>query len=98
MANPQCSGYGRDNCIDLCTKFVNRANGCGWTIKFIQDGLTELLRIAATITELKLPNNLPLTANTKMYVASCLKTIAKDLYLSEDVKKFQNKIDEFIKY
>lgn len=31
IMDPNCSGYGRDNCIDLCLKFVDRQSGCGWT-------------------------------------------------------------------
>ena len=33
-----CSGIGRDCCLDLVVKFVDRANGCNWTSKFIISG------------------------------------------------------------
>jgi len=33
-----CSGIGRDCCLDLIVKFVDRANGCNWTSKFIISG------------------------------------------------------------
>jgi hypothetical protein len=33
-----CSGIGRDCCLDLIVKFVDRANGCNWTTKFIITG------------------------------------------------------------
>lgn len=33
-----CSGIGRDCCLDLVVKFVDRANGCNWTTKFILSG------------------------------------------------------------
>jgi hypothetical protein len=33
-----CSGFGRDCCLDLIVKFVDRANGCDWTSKFIVSG------------------------------------------------------------
>ena len=33
-----CSGVGRDCCLDLVVKFVDRANGCNWTNKFILTG------------------------------------------------------------
>jgi hypothetical protein len=34
-----CSGIGRDCCLDLVVKFVDRANGCSWTSKFIVSGI-----------------------------------------------------------
>lgn len=34
IMDPKCSGYGRDNCIDLCLKFVDRRCGCGWTTRY----------------------------------------------------------------
>jgi hypothetical protein len=33
-----CFGIGRDCCLDLVVKFVDRANGCNWTSKFIVSG------------------------------------------------------------
>ncbi len=35
----KCSGIGRDCCLDLVVKFVDRANGCNWTSKFIVSGI-----------------------------------------------------------
>ncbi|CAF4711677.1 unnamed protein product, partial [Rotaria socialis] len=43
-----CSGVGRDCCLDLVLKFVDRASGCNWTTKFILSGLPKVLRVAAT--------------------------------------------------
>jgi len=37
--NKTCSGIGRDCCFDLIVKFVDRANGCNWTSKFIVSGI-----------------------------------------------------------
>lgn len=37
--NKTCSGIGRDCCLDLIVKFVDRANGCNWTSKFIVSGI-----------------------------------------------------------
>lgn len=34
-----CPGIGRDCALDLVVKFVDRANGCDWTTKFIMSGL-----------------------------------------------------------
>ena len=34
-----CSAIGRDCCLDLVIKFVDRANGCNWTSKFIVSGI-----------------------------------------------------------
>jgi len=33
-----CPGIGRDCCLDLVVKFVDRANGCNWITKFILSG------------------------------------------------------------
>ena len=33
-----CSGIGRDCCLDLLVKFVDRANGCNGTSRFIASG------------------------------------------------------------
>ena len=98
IIDPNCSGYGRDNCIHLCTKYVNKTDGCGWTNKFIEYGLDKLLKIAATVPDLKLPQSLPLTENTHIYTAACLKTIFSDIYTNEEMKKFQETLDSFIKY
>ena len=38
-----CSGIGRDCCLDLVVKFVDRANGCNWTSKFILSGSCEII-------------------------------------------------------
>jgi hypothetical protein len=35
-----CSGIGRDCCLDLVVKFVDRANGCNWISKFIVSGIS----------------------------------------------------------
>jgi hypothetical protein len=34
-----CSAIGRDCCLDLIVKFVDRAHGCYWTSKFILSGI-----------------------------------------------------------
>ena len=98
IMEPSCSGYGRDNCIDLCLKFVDRANGCGWTSRFVVFGVPKLLRVAATIPELNLPNSLPLTEHTKMHVACCLCTVYDDIYSDLERETFQDTVNAFIKY
>jgi hypothetical protein len=40
-----CSGIGRDCCLDLIVKFVDRANGCNWTTKFIITGWKLLMNV-----------------------------------------------------
>lgn len=96
IMDPKCSGYGRDNCIDLCLKFVDRKYGCGWTNRFVVFGVPKLLRVAATVPELNLPNSLPLTAHTKMHVACCLSTVQDDLYSDTEREKFQEVVETFI--
>ncbi len=36
--DPNCSSFGRDNTIDLCLKYVDVANGCAWTMRFLEQG------------------------------------------------------------
>lgn len=96
IMDPKCSGYGRDNCIDLCLKFVDRAQGCGWTPRFVVFGVPKLLRVAATVPDLKLPNSLPLTEHTKMHVACCLSTVYDDTYTDAEKQKFQDTCNAFI--
>ena len=97
IMEPKCSGYGRDNCIDLCLKYVDRANGCAWTPRFIVFGVPKLLRVAATIPELKLPGSLPLTENTKMHVSCCLSAIYDDIYYDSEREKFNEVCENFVK-
>jgi hypothetical protein len=96
IMDPKCSGYGRDNCIDLCLKFVDRAQGCGWTTRFMVFGIPKLLRVAATVPDLNLPNSLPLTEHTKMHVACCLSTIYDDTYSDAEKEKYQEVCNSFI--
>lgn len=96
IMDPKCSGYGRDNCIDLCLKFVDRKEGCGWTTRFVVFGVPKLLRVAATVPELNLKNSLPLTEYTKMHVACCLATIYDDLYSDSEREKFNEVVNGFI--
>ena len=96
IMDPNCSGHGRDNCIDFCLKFVDTANGCGWTSRFIMFGVPKLLRVASTVPELNLPNTLPLTENTKMHVSCCLSAVYDDLYTDSERDKFQDVVNTFI--
>ncbi|CAF5218787.1 unnamed protein product, partial [Rotaria magnacalcarata] len=69
-----CPAIGRDCCLDLVAKFVDRANGCNWTSKFIVSGVPKVLRVAATVPNL--PDNdkkaYPITEQTKMYISCAL--------------------------
>lgn len=96
IMDPKCSGVGRDNCIDLCLKYVDRANGCGWTPRFIVFGVPKLLRVAATIPELNLPNSLPLSENTKMHVSCCLSAIYDDIFHDGEREKFNEVCETFV--
>ncbi|RMZ96061.1 hypothetical protein BpHYR1_001189 [Brachionus plicatilis] len=97
IMEPKCSGYGRDNCIDLCLKFVDRAQGCGWTSRFIVFGVPKLLRVAATIPELNLANSLPLTEHTKMHVSCCLSAVYDDIFTDSERETYQETVNKFIK-
>lgn len=93
---PTCSGVGRDNCIDLCLKYVDRSQGCGWTPRFIVFGIPKLLRVAATIPDLKLPGSLPLTENTKMHVSCCLSQMYDDIHHDGEREKFNEVCETFV--
>ncbi|CAF3942470.1 unnamed protein product [Rotaria magnacalcarata] len=79
-----CPAIGRDCCLDLVAKFVDRANGCNWTSKFIVSGVPKVLRVAATVPNL--PDNdkkaYPITEQTKIAlrgkddIASRVRTIS----------------------
>lgn len=97
IMDPKCSGFGRDNCIDLCLKFVDRAQGCGWTSRFIVFGIPKLLRVAATIPQLNLPNSLPITEHTKMHVSCCLSAVYDDIYSDTERETYQETVNKFIK-
>lgn len=96
IMEPTCSGFGRDNCIDLCLKFVDRKCGCGWTTRFVVFGVPKLLRVAATVPELGAKNSLPLTQHTKMHVACCLATVYDDLYTDAERDKFNEVVNAFV--
>lgn len=96
IMDPKCSGVGRDNCIDLCLKFVDRRCGCGWTTRFVVFGIPKLLRVAATIPELGIKNSLPLTAHTKMHVTCCLSSVYDDLYSDSERDKYNEVVNNFI--
>ena len=97
IMEPTCSGFGRDNCIDLCLKFVDRANGCGWTLRYVVFGVPKLLRVAATVPELRTPHQLALTEHTKMHVACCLSAVYDDTYSDSEREKYQEVVDSFVK-
>lgn len=40
-----CPGVGRDCCLDLIVKFVDRAQGCNWTNKFIISGTKKIISL-----------------------------------------------------
>ncbi len=96
IMDPKCSGVGRDNCIDLCLKYVDRAQGCGWTPRFIVFGIPKLLRVAATVPELNLPGSLPLTENTKMHVSCCLSQMYDDIHHDGEREKYNEVCETFI--
>lgn len=96
IMDPKCSGYGRDNCIDTCLKFVDTANGCGWTSRFIVFGVPKLLRVASTVPELKIPNSLQITEATKMHVSCCLSAVYDDIYSDQEREKFQDVVNTFV--
>ncbi|CAF0734157.1 unnamed protein product [Adineta ricciae] len=97
--NKACSGVGRDCCLDLIVKFVDRANGCNWTSKFIISGLPKVLRVAATVPELPETEkkHYPLTAHTKMHISMALSIVYHDLVSDKEREDFNNECMEFVK-
>ncbi|CAF3365913.1 unnamed protein product [Rotaria socialis] len=94
-----CPAIGRDCCLDLVAKFVDRANGCNWTSKFIVSGVPKVLRVAATVPNL--PDNdkkaYPITEQTKMYISCALSVVYNDLCSDKEREEFNNECIEFVK-
>ena len=93
-----CAGAGRACCLDLVVKFVDRANGCNWTTKFILSGLPKVLRVAATVPELAEPDKkqYPLTEQTKMHLSCALSVVYHDLTSDKAREEFNNECMEFV--
>jgi hypothetical protein len=91
-----CSGIGRDCCLDIFVKFVDRANGCNWTSKFIVSGISKALRVAAIV-----PNDenksYPITEQTKMHISCVLSVVYHDLCADKEREEFNNECIEFVK-
>lgn len=94
-----CPGVGRDCCLDLIVKFVDRANGCNWTTKFILSGLPKVLRVAASVPGLPDPEKkqYPLTDKTKMHISCALSVVFHDLCSDREREEFNNECAEFIR-
>ncbi|CAF3590275.1 unnamed protein product [Rotaria sp. Silwood1] len=94
-----CSAIGRDCCLDLVAKFVDRANGCNWISKFIVSGVPKVLRVAATVPNL--PDNdkksYSITEQTKMHISCVLSVVYHDLCSDKEREEFNNECIEFIK-
>lgn len=95
MVESSCSGYGRDNCIDLCLKFFDTAHGCAWTPKFIVTGVPKLLRIGGVVPELS--DQMPITEHTKMHVACCLSAVYDDCHCDAQRDEFLAECDKQIR-
>jgi len=97
--NKTCSGIGRDCCLDLLVKFVDRANGCNWTSKFIVSGVPKVLRVAATVSNLSdnEQKSYLITEQTKMHISCVLSVIYHDLCSDKEREEFNNECIEFIK-
>ena len=95
-----CSAIGRDCCLDLVVKFVDRANGCNWTSKFIVSGVPKVLRVAATVPDLadSEKKSYPITEQTKMHVSCVLSVVFHDLCSDKEREVFNNECIEFVKY
>ncbi|CAF1354600.1 unnamed protein product [Rotaria sordida] len=94
-----CSGIGRDCCLDLIVKFVDRTNGCNWTSKFILSGVPKVLRVAATVPNLSgtEKQQYPLTEQTKMHISCVLSIVYHDLISDRERENFNNECMEFTK-
>ncbi|CAF0903987.1 unnamed protein product [Rotaria sp. Silwood1] len=94
-----CSGIGRDCCLDLIVKYVDKASGCDWTSKFILSGVPKVLRVASTVPNLSdtEKKQYPLTEQTKMHISCVLSTVYHDLCSDRERENFNNECMEFIK-
>ena len=95
-----CSGIGRDACLDLVVKFVDRANGCNWLNKFIVSGVPKVLRVAATVSSLPEQDkqSYSITEQTKMHISCVLSVVYHDLCSDAEREEFNGECIEFIKY
>ncbi|CAF0902489.1 unnamed protein product, partial [Didymodactylos carnosus] len=91
------SGISRDNCLDLIVKFIDRANGCNWTTKFILSGIPKVLRVAASVPELPDSKPYPITEHTKMHISCVLSVIYHDCCSDQEREDFNNECIEFVK-
>ncbi|CAF3540047.1 unnamed protein product [Adineta steineri] len=93
-----CSGIGRDCCLDLVVKFVDRANGCNWTSKFIVSGVPKVLRVAATVSDLSdNTKSYQITEQTKMHISCVLSVVYHDLCSDQEREEFNSECIEFVK-
>ncbi|CAF0892146.1 unnamed protein product [Didymodactylos carnosus] len=82
-----CPAVGRDNCLDLVVKFVDRMNGC----------ISKLLRVAASVPELPDSKPYPITEHTKMHISCALSVVYHDCYSDKEREDFNNECIEFVK-
>jgi hypothetical protein len=94
--DPDCSSFGRDSSIDLCLKYVDIANGCAWTLRFLEHGLPKLLEVASCVEGIS--NSFPITEHTKMHVACCLSIINDDLFSDKNKDDYRAICDSHIRY
>jgi hypothetical protein len=94
-----CSAIGRDCCLDLVVKFVDRAAGCNWTSKFILSGVPKVLRVAATIPEFNDSKTkvYSITEKTKMHISCVLNIVYQDLCSDNEREDFNNECVAFIR-
>ncbi len=81
--DPSCSSFGRDNSIDLCLKYVDVANGCAWTMRFIEQGSTDRsLQPHETLSNRFVSKGLPKLLD----VGSCVEGLPNNLQITEHTK------------
>ncbi|KRY66835.1 E3 ubiquitin-protein ligase UBR5, partial [Trichinella pseudospiralis] len=97
LVDPTVSAMGRDCAIQLLSKVLpHRVGGLpkGWSLEFVQnDGLDRLMTVGCSIPEKAL---VPVTYETRGYLALCLTNIYDDMLSDKNRSIYTDRMEKFI--
>ncbi|KRY34639.1 Protein unc-45 -like protein A, partial [Trichinella spiralis] len=97
LVDPTVSAMGRDCAIQLLSKILpHRVGGLpkGWSLEFVQnDGLDRLMTVGCSIPERAL---VPVTYETRDYLALCLTNIYDDMLSDKNRSIYTDRMEKFI--
>ncbi|KRZ72371.1 E3 ubiquitin-protein ligase UBR5 [Trichinella papuae] len=97
LVDPTVSAMGRDCAIQLLSKILpHRVGGLpkGWSLEFVQnDGLDRLMTVGCSIPERAL---VPVTYETRDYLALCLTNIYDDMLSDKNRNMYTDRMEKFI--